>query len=159
MRADLVAIRQGDRVVLADWPAHLPGVVLTLVLVSLSPLPLWAYLLACYAALAALKIRTFLEHRAHMHAGTRTVVVEDRGVLAFCFSTTISTWCIIHTPRCYDANCPRFIAARRRGIWRAMRAMSTAPTGRFLRATCGGSRILWRIRSGKARANRPQRRA
>ena len=85
MRADISAIRQGDRVVLGDWLTHLPGVVLTLWLVSLSQVPLWAYFLACYAALAVLKIRTFLEHRAHEHTSARTAVVEDRGLLAFLF--------------------------------------------------------------------------
>ncbi len=85
MAQDWRAIRQGDSVVLKDWLAHLPGVLVTLWLVSLSPLSLWIYLLACYAALSVLKIRTFLEHRAHAHTCARTVVVEDCGPLAFLF--------------------------------------------------------------------------
>ncbi len=83
--SDWEQIRQGDREVLSDWIVHVPGVVLTLVLVGLSPMPIWVYLLACYGALAILKIRTFLEHRAHKRASARTVVVEDRGLLAFLF--------------------------------------------------------------------------
>jgi len=35
--------------------------------------------------MAVLKIRTYLEHRVHDHARGRSVVVEDRGILAFLF--------------------------------------------------------------------------
>ncbi|QUJ75243.1 fatty acid desaturase [Sulfitobacter albidus] len=84
-RDDLRAIRAGAPHVLRDWLAHLPGVALTLVLVALSALPLWAYLLACYGALSVLKIRTFLEHQAHLRVSGRTVIIEDRGPLAFLF--------------------------------------------------------------------------
>jgi fatty acid desaturase len=48
-------------------------------------MPLWAYLAACYAGLSILKIRTFLEHQAHERARARTVIIEDRGLLAFLF--------------------------------------------------------------------------
>jgi fatty acid desaturase len=48
-------------------------------------LPLWAFFLATYAALSVLKIRTFLEHRAHDRARARTVIIEDRGPLALMF--------------------------------------------------------------------------
>ena len=84
-RDDLVRIRAGDRVVLAHWLLHLPGVALTLWLVSLSAVPVWLYLLACYGALSLLRIRTFLEHRAHERASGRSVVIEDRGLLALLF--------------------------------------------------------------------------
>ncbi len=46
---------------------------------------LWLYLLCAYVGLSILKIRTFLEHRAHFLVAARTVVVEDRGLLAFLF--------------------------------------------------------------------------
>lgn len=78
-------IRGGDRSVALQWLAHLPGVLLTLWLVSLSTVPLWLYLAACYAALSILRIRTFLEHQAHEKAAGRSVIIEDRGVLAFLF--------------------------------------------------------------------------
>tara|TARA_R110002110_G_scaffold152033_4_gene344485 strand:- start:336 stop:1271 length:936 start_codon:yes stop_codon:yes gene_type:complete len=84
-KEDARQIRQGDRRVLVHWLAHIPGVALTLWLVSLSALPLWVYLMACYGALSVLKIRTFLEHRAHERASGRTVVIEDRGPLALLF--------------------------------------------------------------------------
>jgi fatty acid desaturase len=35
--------------------------------------------------LSILKIRTFLEHQAHERARGRTVIIEDRGILAFLF--------------------------------------------------------------------------
>ena len=85
MGGDLAAIRRGDRQVLKGWLMHLPGVFLVIWLVGLSPMPLWSYLLAAYAALSILKIRTFLEHQAHERASGRTVIIEDRGILAFLF--------------------------------------------------------------------------
>lgn len=85
MAADLAAIRAGDRAVLRGWLWHLPGAALMLAAVWASALPVWAYLLACYAALSVLKIRTFLEHQAHARARGRTVIIEDRGLLAFLF--------------------------------------------------------------------------
>lgn len=85
VQGDWRLIRAGDRAVMAAWALHLVAVLPVLWLVALSPLPLWAYLLACYGALAVLKIRTFLEHRAHERARGRTVVIEDRGILAFLF--------------------------------------------------------------------------
>ena len=67
------------------WVAHLIGVAMVLALVWLSPMPLWAYLVACYIALGVLRIRTFLEHQAHEKVRGRSVIIEDRGVLAFLF--------------------------------------------------------------------------
>lgn len=85
MATDWRAIRAGDRGVLAAWLWHLPPTLALVALVLISPLPLWAYLLACYGGLAVLKIRTFLEHQAHERARGRTVIIEDRGLLAFLF--------------------------------------------------------------------------
>jgi fatty acid desaturase len=85
MGDDLRLIRAGDRRVLGGWALHVPAVALVLWLVSLSPMPLWAYLVAAYAANALLRIRTFLEHRSHEKARGRTVIIEDRGPLAFLF--------------------------------------------------------------------------
>ncbi|MBD3662494.1 fatty acid desaturase [Sulfitobacter sp. TSTF-M16] len=85
MRGDLARILKGDRQVLWDWVLHMPGAVLVVWLVTLSAVPLWLYLLACYVALSVLKIRTFLEHQAHEHCAGRTVIIEDRGLLALLF--------------------------------------------------------------------------
>lgn len=85
MVGDWKAIRAGDGQALKGWLLHLPGAVLILWLVWLSPMPVWLYLLCAYAALSVLKIRTFLEHQAHEKARGRTVIIEDRGPLAFLF--------------------------------------------------------------------------
>ena len=83
--ADLRAIRGGDRRVLDGWLWHVPAVALAALWVWWAPLPVWAWLLACYVGLSLLKIRTFLEHQAHERVRGRTVVIEDRGPLAWLF--------------------------------------------------------------------------
>ena len=85
LRDDLRQIRAGNAEVRRHWLLHLPGVVLTLIVVLWSPLSVWLYLAGCYGAMSVLKIRTFLEHQAHARASGRTVVVEDRGLLALLF--------------------------------------------------------------------------
>lgn len=85
MRADWAAIRAGDRGIARAWVLHGLGVAGVLAVVAVSPMPVWAYLVSAYLAYAILKIRTFLEHRAHERASGRTVVVEDGGPLAFLF--------------------------------------------------------------------------
>jgi len=85
MLNDLRAIRAGDRAALRAWLIHIPLAALVLLIVLLAPMPVWAWLLSVWVALALLKIRTFLEHRAHERARARTVVIEDRGPLALLF--------------------------------------------------------------------------
>lgn len=77
--------RKGDRAVIRGWLWHLPAMAAALALVALSPMPIWAYLVAAYVGLSLLKIRTFLEHQAHEKARGRTVIIEDRGPLALLF--------------------------------------------------------------------------
>ena len=48
-------------------------------------MPVLAYIAAAYMAYGVLKIRTYLEHRAHDVFRGRTVIVEDRGPLSFLF--------------------------------------------------------------------------
>ena len=48
-------------------------------------LPLWAILAGAYGGLMVLRIRTFLEHRAEERAAARSVIIEDRGLLALLF--------------------------------------------------------------------------
>lgn len=86
VRGDVRAIRAGDRRVALAWALHLPGVALVaLWLFTLGTMPVWAYLLAAYIGWSLLKIRTYLEHRAHDTARARTVVIESQGPLAFLF--------------------------------------------------------------------------
>ncbi|MGR3540977.1 MAG: fatty acid desaturase [Hasllibacter sp.] len=84
-RDDARAIGRGDRAVIAAWALHLPAAAAVLAAVTRSGIGLPAYLAAIYASLSILKIRTFLEHRAHPLPRARSVIVEDRGPLAFLF--------------------------------------------------------------------------
>lgn len=80
------AIRAGDRVIRRDWALHAAGVApVALWLGAVGTMPLWAYLASAYLGLSILKIRTFLEHRAHQKAAGRSVIIEDRGPLALLF--------------------------------------------------------------------------
>ncbi len=77
---------RGDKRVWLAWALHLPGLALVLGwLLALGTMPLWAYLAAAYVGTALLKIRTYLEHRAHEAFRARTVIIEDRGPLALLF--------------------------------------------------------------------------
>ncbi|MBL4768936.1 MAG: fatty acid desaturase [Rhodobacteraceae bacterium] len=82
---DWRAAMHGDRAVILAWALHIPGLAIVIALVVASPMPLWAYVISAYMGLSILKIRTFLEHRAHEKVRARTVIVEDRGPLAFLF--------------------------------------------------------------------------
>ncbi|MCA3447013.1 MAG: fatty acid desaturase [Rhodobacter sp.] len=83
---DLAAVRRGDRSVARSWGLHALGAAMIAVwLVAVATMPVWSYLLATYVAYSLLKIRTFLEHRAHEAARARTVIIEDRGPLALLF--------------------------------------------------------------------------
>jgi len=118
MREDWRAIRAGDAQVLRGWLMHLPGLVLVFGIVWASHVPIWAYVAACYAAVSVLKIRTFLEHQAHERARGRTVIVEDRGVLAFLFLN--NNFHVVHhmhprvpwyrLPALYRANRDRYLS-------------------------------------------------
>ncbi|MEL6607804.1 MAG: fatty acid desaturase [Pseudomonadota bacterium] len=85
MADDARQIAQGDARVALGWALHIPAVVAVLAVIVISPLPLWAYLIAAYGGLSILKIRTYAEHRAHARSGARSVIIEDRGPLAFLF--------------------------------------------------------------------------
>ena len=78
-------IRRGVPGVARAWALHLLGLALVIGWLSLAGMPVWAWLLAAYLAGAILKIRTFLEHRAHELFRARTVIIEDRGPLALLF--------------------------------------------------------------------------
>ncbi len=75
----------GDAGARRDWLLHLAGVAMVAAWIWAAPMTLWAYLAAVWIGQGLLKIRTFLEHRAHEAARARTVVVEDRGPLSILF--------------------------------------------------------------------------
>jgi len=83
MTDELRGARRGDPAILLAWALHLPGVGMVLWVTAQSAMVLWAYILSAYIGLGLVKIRTFLEHRAHEKVRGRTVIVEDRGLLAF----------------------------------------------------------------------------
>ena len=66
MREDAKLIAKNDMRVPLGRALHLPaaGIVIFGVL-TLGTMPLWIVFLASYFAMALLKVRTFLEHRAH----------------------------------------------------------------------------------------------
>ena len=84
-RGDLRAIRAGDRAIRRDWRLHLAGLALVALWLMQAAMPLWAYLVTAYAAMSVLKIRTYLEHRAHDIPRGRSVIVEHGGILGFLF--------------------------------------------------------------------------
>ena len=86
IRHDLRAIARGDRPVLRAWLLHLATVPAVLAIaVHIGAIPIWMYLLSCYAALSILSIRTFLEHRAVGPFCERSVIIERGGILGFLF--------------------------------------------------------------------------
>ena len=86
LRGELRAAAAGDRAVLRGWALHAAGLVPVILWLEAAATIGWgAYLLAAYGALAILKVRTFLEHRAHERARGRSVIIEDRGPLALLF--------------------------------------------------------------------------
>ncbi len=102
----------------AKWLWHWVSILPVLALVWASPMPLWAYALAVYVALALLRIRTFLEHQAHEQTRARSVIIEDRGPLAFLFLNN-NLHAVHHAhpqvpwyklPALYRSKAPHFIA-------------------------------------------------
>lgn len=86
LAADWRLALKGDRRVILAWALHLPGLALVFGwLWAVGQMPVWAYLVAVYIGTALLKIRTYLEHRAHEAARARTVIIESRGPLSLLF--------------------------------------------------------------------------
>jgi fatty acid desaturase len=86
LATDWRLMRAGDRRVMQGWALHLPGLALLLAwLLTVAAMPIWAYLVAVYVSMSLLKIRTFLEHRAHEAARARTVIIESQGPLSLLF--------------------------------------------------------------------------
>ena len=83
---DIRAILGGQARVLAAYVLHAGGLVLVGMWWAIwASAPFWTLLAAAYGGMSILKIRTFLEHRAHERSAARTVVIEDRGLLALLF--------------------------------------------------------------------------
>ena len=152
MREDWRAIVAGDRAALVAWLVHIPAVALVIGwALVVGQMPLWALFLATYGALSLLKIRTYLEHRAHEACQGRTVIVEDRGLLALLFLN--NNYHVVHHERpgvpWYQAASAVPLLSERR-FWAKMTAITTALTGLCLRSIFCARKTLCRIRSGQA---------
>ncbi|WP_170463346.1 fatty acid desaturase [Ruegeria arenilitoris] len=127
LRDELRGAMRGDGVILQAWALHLVGVAVVLWIVSLSPMPIWAFVLSAYIGLGLVKIRTFLEHRAHENSSARTVIVEDRGILAFLFLN--NNLHVVHhmnpgapwyrLPALYRAGKDRYLASNEAYVYRS----------------------------------------
>jgi fatty acid desaturase len=113
LRAEARLIAKGCPLTIRAWALHLPALALLTWFVILSPTPVWAFILQAYIALGLLRIRTFLEHRAHEKARGRSVVIEDQGPLALLFLN--NNFHVVHHmhPRLPWYRLPAAYAARR----------------------------------------------
>lgn len=78
------ALLRADRLIWRAYSLHFVGLMIVFVCV-VQFMPLANYILASYLAMSLLKLRTFLEHRAHETVPGRTVIIEDQGIFAFLF--------------------------------------------------------------------------
>ncbi|SEN27851.1 Fatty acid desaturase [Pseudorhodobacter antarcticus] len=85
LRSEAALFAQNAPGLRRDWGLHALGLVPVVAWLWMAAMPWWAYLLAAWLGHGLLKIRTFLEHRAHVDPAGRTVVVEDRGPLSILF--------------------------------------------------------------------------
>jgi len=86
VKGDIALMRAGDARVRMAWGLNAVGVAMVLAwLWTVGSMPVLAYVLAVYLGMSLLKIRTFLEHRAHELFRARTVIIEDRGPLSYLF--------------------------------------------------------------------------
>jgi len=86
LRDDFEAFLNGEKRLVWHYVHHLFGVAIVLFwLVMITNFPIWQYVAAAYLGMSILRIRTYLEHQAHERAAARSVIIEDRGLLAFLF--------------------------------------------------------------------------
>ena len=86
IKSDIRNYKNGQKRILISWIHHFVGILLVFLwLINWGQIPILLYCVSAYLGLGLLKIRTFLEHRAHEHPRGRTVVINDRGFFAFLF--------------------------------------------------------------------------
>jgi fatty acid desaturase len=85
LRSELALMVAGNRRVQLAWVLNMIGVAMVIVWLNWVKMSIVAYFAAVYIGVALLKIRTFLEHRAHNLARARTVIIESRGPLSYLF--------------------------------------------------------------------------
>lgn len=110
---DVAALANGNRAILRAYVLHGLGSIPVLYVILGSPIPVWAYLIAAYSGFSLLKIRTYLEHRAHEKTPGRSVIIESRGPLALLFLNN-NLHSVHHTcPSLAWYKLPAFYEARR----------------------------------------------
>jgi fatty acid desaturase len=85
LRGEWQLMLAGNRAVLRDWGLHAVGLIPVIAWLWMAAMPWWAYLLATWIGHGLLKIRTYLEHRAHTLCRGRSVIVEERGLFSLLF--------------------------------------------------------------------------
>ena len=120
----------------------------------MAEMPVSAYLLAAYGGNSLIKIRTFLEHRAHEAHRARTVVVEDRGPLAYLFLN--NNLHVVHhchpnvawydLPALYRANRDHFLRRNEAYVYRSYGQIFRQY---FLRAKDPVPHPIWPVKKGQ----------
>lgn len=85
LRGEISQLIAGQRAIWGAWGLNFLGLVPLIWALQAAQMPFLAYLAAVYLAMSLLRLRTFLEHRAHLQHRARTVIIEDRGPLALLF--------------------------------------------------------------------------
>lgn len=85
LASEMRLLAAGKPRVWLGWGLNAAGLIPVIWYLQVTGMAIWAYALSVYIGLGLLRIRTFLEHRAHATHRARTVVVEDRGPLALLF--------------------------------------------------------------------------
>lgn len=85
LRCEIIGLWSGDRKIWIAWGMNLLGVLVLALWLVAAQMPFLPYLGAVYLGMALLRLRTFLEHRAHVQHRARTVIIEDRGPLALLY--------------------------------------------------------------------------
>jgi fatty acid desaturase len=120
LREDAKLAAKGDRDVQIAWLLHLLGFVPVFVWVTwISGINPFLYFIAfAYPAMSVLSIRTFIEHQATEAVGNRTIVNEDRGLLAFLFLNNNLHFVHHRNPMVAWYDLPRLYRANREGFLR-----------------------------------------
>jgi fatty acid desaturase len=148
---DLRAIAKGDGKIARDWGMNLLGLIPVIWALSVVGMPFWAYLGAVYLAFALLKIRTFLEHRAHEAHRARTVIIEDRGPLSLLFLN--NNFHVVHH---MHPGLPWYVLPQ---VYAARRAHYQARNDHYVYRSYGEifRRYLWRAKDPVAHPHYPFR--
>jgi fatty acid desaturase len=148
---DLRLALKGDRRVILAWALHVPGLALVFLWLGLvGQMPVWGYLLSVYFGTALLKIRTYLEHRAHEAARARTVIIESRGPLSLLFLN--NNFHVVHHmhPAVPWYRLPGMYAARKAHYQRRNEAYVYRSYVEVIRRYLSRRRTRCRIRSGRS---------